>query len=1275
MPPEFVHLHVHSEYSILDGLANIEALIKRTRELGMSSLALTDHGALHGVVDFYNAAWEAGVQPIIGCEVYVAPRGMDQREPKIDDKNYHLTLLAQDETGYHNLSTLSSLAHLDGFYYKPRVDRDLLSKHQSGLICLSGCQSGEVAQLLLNGQEEQARSVASWYRDLLGPERYFLELQDQGLDGQTELNRQLVNLARELNLEIVATNDLHYVRPEDARAHDILMCVQTGSTIDDEKRMRMATPNFYLRSPAEMEQLFGELPPALRNTVEIAERCRVKLEFDRILLPQFDIPHNCTPDSYLRQLCEDGLESRYELVTEAHRRRLSYELDVIAKTGYALYFLIVADFVLYARSRGILADPRGSVAGSIVIYCLGISNIDPLKYNIMFERFLHDERLGMPDIDMDFADDRRSEVMRYVTEKYGSDHVAQVITFGTMAARGAIRDVGRVLGISYGDVDRIAKAIPFGMDLAEARSVTAVQTQMAESEQVKELFEYAEALEGTPRNASTHAAAVVISADPLIDHVPLQRATKDNKEGGLSRITQWPFGIIERVGLLKMDFLGLTNLTILDQAVQFVRANRGEEVDLKSLPMDYGDERARRTYDMLAQGETTAVFQLESAGMRRCLKQLRPNQITDLIAIVALYRPGPMESIPDFVAAKNGTQPISYLHPTLQPILDETYGIIVYQDQVLQIARKIAGFSWGEADVLRKAMGKKITSLMSEQQGKFTARAIEKGHDQKFVATLWQLIEPFAGYGFPKGHAAYYAVVAYQTGFLKANYPVEYLAAVLTAASGDATKVSEASTECRRLNVPLLPPSVNHSDLAFQIVDDQRSPYGTAIRFGLAAIKNLGEAASRNLVQARKKDGPFSDLADLCLRVDLRQINRRGLESTTKAGALDDLGERAALLAGLNSALGLAQTEQRARSVGQLSLLDQLTEEDSSATTGVSFALPEVSPADRKQYLGWEKEFLGIYLSEHPLVSIAKSLEAAVTHPIVEIAEELVGQNVRLGGAITSVRLIPTRKGDLMAVVQLEDLESTIEVVVFPRTFNSTRTLWQEDNLVLVKGRVDVRAEQLQIVCESAELFEGTEDAAPGPGGESQLAHEVTPSEAAAIELATRERPPTQKAALAAKEPGPRDVPPAWFTGTGSDQEESSENSNALTQENNVHKGPPAMGKSRGHIQSESNSSLAPQRLDIVLRRTENDADDIHRVEELGTLLKRHPGLDRVRLTIATPSGDVTLDLPNEVDANPKVVDAVNQLLGLDGKTKVNPDIETGRQEGGGALAQLAAVG
>ncbi|MBI3972124.1 MAG: DNA polymerase III subunit alpha, partial [Chloroflexi bacterium] len=1067
--PEFVHLHVHSEFSLLDGLARLPDLVNRAKELGMPALAITDHGSMYGVIDFYSEAKKAGIKPIIGCEVYVSPRGMTQREPKIDDKNYHLTLLARNEAGYRNLLKIVTQAHLEGFYYKPRADKELLAKYADGLIALSGCMSGEVARLLLDGQIEQARGVAEWYAEVFGRDHYFLEIQNQSLDGQDALNAQIVELARSLDLQVVATNDSHYVRPEDSRAHDVLLCIQTNSTVDQANRMRMGTAEFYLRSPAEMARAFSGLEDALRNTLVVAEQADLQLEFDRVLLPHFELPEGQTPESYLRQLCEAGMRQRYPVITDVHRQRLEYELSVIERTGYPLYFLIVADYVRWARERGILAMPRGSVAGSICIHALGICDIDPIAYDLMFERFLHEERIGMPDIDMDFADDRREEVIRYVQQKYGRDRVAQIITFGTMAARAAVRDVGRALGLSYGEVDRIAKAIPFGNSIAEAMETANLKAMAAESEKVRDLLTLAQSLEGIARNASTHAAGVVISREPLNEHVPLQRATKG--EEGI--ITQWPFTVIEKVGMLKMDFLGLANLTVLDRTCKLIEASRGITIDLQHLPTDYDEPtgQAKRTYDMLGEGETSAVFQLESGGMRRCLKGLRPNKLSDLIAIVALYRPGPMDSIPAFVDAKNGRTPIGYLHPDLEPILRETYGICVYQDQVLQMVRMIAGFSWGEADVLRKAMGKKIQALMAEQQAQFIARTVERGHRRDFAEKLWAIIAPFAGYGFPKGHAAAYAIVAYQTAFMKANYSAEYMAAVLTSEAGNATKVAEAVAECRRLGVEVLPPDVNKSVVDFSL---EPGPSGTAIRFGLSGVKNVGRAAIELLIEARES-GPFRDLADCCRRVDLRQLNKRALESLIKAGAMDALGERAALLAGLDNAMAQAQQDQRARLVGQTTLFDLFAGAPGGAKLdGTAFTLPAVEAAERKQRLTWEKELLGLYISEHPLAGIARALSAAVTCSSTELVAEMAGQSVTVGGAIASIRLIPTKKGDLMAAVQLEDLAGGIEVIVFPRTYQNHRDLLREDNVVLVHGKVDTRDDEPKILCDTIEAFDGT---------------------------------------------------------------------------------------------------------------------------------------------------------------------------------------------------------
>ncbi len=1138
--PEFVHLHTHSEYSLLDGLARIPDMVKRVAALGMPALAMTDHGAMYGVIDFYSECKKQGVKPIVGCETYVAPRSLTQREPKVDDKNYHLTLLAQNDTGWHNLLKLASRANVDGFYYRPRIDKEILAQHAEGLFCLSGCMSGEVSRLLLDGQHEAARGVVSWYRELFGKDRYFLEVQNQSLPGQEGLNQQILELGQELDVRIVATNDSHYVKPEDSRAHDVLLCIQTGATVEQPNRMRLGSEEFYLRSAAEMARAFPGLDEALRNTLVVAEQIDLRLDFNRVLLPHFEIPTGHTPASYLRQLCESGLRARYGTITDVHRQRLEYELAVIERTGYPLYFLIVADYVRFARERGILAVPRGSVAGSICIYALGICDVDPIKYDLMFERFLHEERIGMPDIDMDFADDRREEVIRYVQQKYGRDRVAQIITFGTMAARAAVRDVGRALGLSYGEVDRVAKAIPMGSSIAEALESADLKSMAQDNAQLQDLLMLAQSMEGIARNASTHAAGVVISQDPLVEHVPLQRATKG--EEGI--ITQWAWQVVEKVGMLKMDFLGLANLTILEAARRIIEGRHPElRLDLQSLPMDYDDPSGmpKKTFEMLGRGETTAVFQLESAGMRRCLKGLRPTEVSHLLAIVALYRPGPMDSIPAFVAAKNGLTPVTYLHGYLEDILGETYGICVYQDQVLQIVRKIAGFSWGEADVLRKAMGKKIASLMAEQREKFLARAVERGYAADFVAQSWATIEPFAGYGFPKGHAAAYAVVAYQTAFLKANYPAEYMAAVLTSEAGNPDKVAEAVAECRRLGVEVRPPDVNLSGLDFTLED---TPGGTAIRFGLSGVKNVGHAAIEMLLKAREggpktqvaglasqdagrgQDQPavegleaptgdaprtFRDLADFCRRVDLRQLNKRAMESLVKAGAMDGFGERAALLAGLEGAIALAQQHQRAQQSCQTDMFDLfggVAQPGEAALILPSYALPTVSEADRKQRLSWEKEMTGLYISEHPLTSVARALNSAVTCTTVELGEEMSGQPVTLGGAIASVRVIPTRKGDLMAAVELEDLAGSVEVIVFPRTFQTHREILKEDAVVLIRGKVDTRDDQAKVLCEAVELFDAPADEPGADAGDAvaQTAYPLDDAEAEASGFAPLRR-------------------------------------------------------------------------------------------------------------------------------------------------------------------------
>jgi DNA polymerase-3 subunit alpha len=1245
---EFVHLHVHSEFSLLDGLARVSDMVKRVASLGMPALALTDHGTMYGVIDFYSECQKAGVRPIVGCETYVAPRSLTDREPKVDDKNYHLTLLAQNEVGYHNLMKLISRANVDGFYYRPRIDRELLVKHAEGLICLSGCMSGQLARLLMDGQQEAAAKLAGWHKELFGPERYLLEIQNQGLEGQEALNRQIVELGRALGIPVVATNDSHYVRPEDSRAHDVLLCIQTGATVDQANRMRLGSDQFYLRSAEEMARAFDGLDDALRNSLRVAEQVDLKLDFDRVLLPHFEIPQGHTPEGYLRHLCEEGLRQRYGTISDVHRQRLDYELSVIERTGYPLYFLIVADYVRYARERGILAVPRGSVAGSLCIYALGICDIDPLKYDLMFERFLHEERIGMPDIDMDFSDDRREEVIRYVQQKYGRDRVAQIITFGTMAARASVRDVGRALGLSYGEVDRVAKAIPMGSTIAEALQTSELRDMAAAEPKIQDLLTLAQSLEGIARNASTHAAGVVISRDPLDEHVPLQRATKG--EEGV--ITQWPFQVIEKVGMLKMDFLGLANLTILDRARKIIEERHpGVHLDLQHLPMDYDEPSgmARKTFDMLGQGETTAVFQLESGGMRRCLKGLRPTQVQHLLAIVALYRPGPMDSIPAFIAAKNGQTPVTYLHPDLEPILKETYGICVYQDQVLQIVRTIAGFSWAEADVLRKAMGKKIASLMAEQREKFLTRTVERGYDQEFAARLWATIEPFAGYGFPKGHAAAYAVVAYQTAFLKANYPAEYMTAVLTSEAGNPEKVAEAVAEARRLGVEVRAPDVNKSGLGFSLED---TPQGTAIRFGLSGVKNVGHAAIEMLIKAREA-GPFLDLADFCRRVDLRQLNKRALESLIKAGAMDGFGERAALLAGVDTAMSLAQQHHRAQNSGQTHMFDLLGDQDGTSAGLVSFTLPSIPAADRKQRLSWEKEMIGLYISEHPLAGIARALSQTVSGSTTDLSEDMAGQMVTLGGFIAAMRLIPTRKGDLMAAVELEDMAGSVEVIVFPRTFQAHREILKEDAVVLVRGKVDTRDDQPKVLCESIELFDAPPDElATDPIEQTAYPLDAREAEAAGFAPAPSSNGGPAQGATRAGAPEPPVAPQPAPGGDGEpaevdgfDQAEANEPFDGLevsTEE------PPAGGAWPRAAAGWNGAPAGAYVLELLLERTLREERDVHRLARLDELFERFPGNDRVILRILGTNGRETtaLELSERVRCCTDLLDELVSELG-----------------------------
>lgn len=1048
----FVHLHLHSEYSLLDGAARIKEVVGRARDMGMPALAITDHGAMYGVVDFYKACKKAGIKPVLGCEVYVAPRTMDDRTPKVDDNLYHLVLLAENEEGYRNLLDLVSLGFTRGFYYKPRVDKEALARYSKGLIALSGCIAGEVAAKVLAGENEKARQAAGAYRDIFGPENFFLELQDHGFEEQRTANRELLKIHKEMNIPLVVTNDVHYVRRQDAETQDILLAIQTGKSVDDPSRMKFQSEELYLKSPEEMDLLFGELPRAIQNTVEIAGRCNVEMEFGKYYLPHYAVPEGYNADTYLAELCYQGARRIYGELSDEVKKRLEFELGVIKQMGYSAYFLIVWDFIHFARQTGIPVGPgRGSAAGSLVAYTLGITNIDPLKYGLLFERFLNPERVSMPDIDVDICYERRGEVIDYVVRKYGADRVAQIITFGTMAARAAIRDVGRALNMPYGEVDKVAKLVPveLHMTIEKALSEAAELKELYDQKpEVKKLIDTAAALEGMPRHASIHAAAVVITKDPLTHYLPLYKAS----DGPVT--TQFAKDTVEELGLLKMDLLGLRTLTVISDAVRLIAESTGKELDIDRIPID-----DRATYEMLSRGETAGVFQLESSGMRAILRDLKPEVFEDIVALVALYRPGPLGSgmVDDFIKNKHGLKKTEYLHPKLEPILKDTYGVILYQEQVMRIASDLAGFTLGQADMLRRAMGKKKPEIIAGLRSQFVEGAVKNGVDGEIAGQIFDLMEYFAGYGFNKSHSAAYALVSYQTAYLKANYPLQYMAALLTSVKDNTDKVAAYIEECRRLGIEVLPPDVNESRESFSVA-------GNKIRFGLAAVKNVGLGAVESIIRAREKDGPFSGYADFCRRLDTRVVNRRVLESLIKCGAFDSLGHRRAqLMAAVDAGLGLAQQSQRERENGQLSLLDFFGD---GTPESVSISLPEVHEYPEDELLALEKETLGLYISGHPLSRYRDDLNRLTTVSAAEISELPDDSEVVLGGLITGVKKINTRKGDTMAFLTVEDLTGAFEVVVFPRPYLRNRLAIRVDEVVLIKGRSSGSGEEVKIIGE-----------------------------------------------------------------------------------------------------------------------------------------------------------------------------------------------------------------
>lgn len=1055
----FVHLHVHSEYSLLDGFSNIKKLVKRAKEMGMPALALTDHGTMFGVIDFFNAATNAGIKPIIGVEAYLASRTMRERDPQEDKKSSHLLLLAENETGYKNLLNIATAAQLDGFYYFPRIDHEFLAKHAEGLICTSGCMSAEIPRMIQRGNLEAAQRQLDWYYEVFGKERFYLELQSHDIQQLESINKNLITLGRRYDARFVATNDVHYVDQDDSRLQDILLAIQTGCVLSDPNRMRMTDNSYYLRSPDEMAALFAEVPDAISNSLLIAERCNLDLGFSGYHLPQFDVPESETPASYLRKLCEQGLQRRYAARVDdpVVRQRLEYELGIINQMGFDTYFLIVWDLCRYAREQGIWYNARGSAAGSIVAYTLDITLVDPIEHGLIFERFLNPGRISMPDIDLDFRDDRRAEMLAYTARRYGDDKVAQIVTFGTLGARAAIRDVGRVMDIPLSEVDRVAKLVPNipgkPVTIHQAlEEVTEFKQLYQEAPYLQELIDTAAQMEGVVRNAGTHAAGVIITDKPIIDYIPLHRPTGSSSEDSpIKTITQFEMSILDSLGLLKVDFLGLATLTIMARACDLIRQRHGIELSLDNIPTD-----DPQTYELLGRGETAGVFQVEGSGMRRWLMEMKPRELANVIAMVALFRPGPMEFIPGYIQRMHGKEEVDYRHPLLESIFEETYGYPVYQEQLMFAVMQLAGYSAPEADDLRKAVAKKQKEKLQKHRQKFVSGAVKNGIEKDTAQAIFNDWEEFARYGFNKAHAADYGIIAVQTAYLKTHYPEEYMTALLSVTQNDSAKVALYVADCRRMGIEVAPPDVNISGWDFTIEDHPDS--SSTIRFGLGAVKNVGHGPVDAILAGR--DGvPFTDLNDFVNRVDMRQVGKRALECLIKVGAMDSFGTRQALLEGLDLIVSVSASYFRAREMGQMSLFGE--------HTGVvqDIHLPKTfSEIGRRELLNWERELIGLYVSDHPLNPVMRDLTQVVTHYSSQLADVGQDERVRVAGLIIRIRHHQSRAGKPMGFVTLEDLQGTIDLVIFPRIWSKFSTLIEPDRIVLVTGRVDASAAEPKIL-------------------------------------------------------------------------------------------------------------------------------------------------------------------------------------------------------------------
>ena len=1189
----FTHLHVHTEYSMLDGISRIPSLVARTKELGMDALAITDHGTFYGVVDFYSACREAGIKPIIGCEVYVAHNSRFDKDPSERSPN-HLVLLARDNTGYRNLMQLVTKAHVDGFHYRPRIDKGILEEYRQGLAVLSACPSAEIPRLIADGNDDAAASAAGWYKELFG-DGYFLEIQRHEYVPQLpRINEGLIALGKKLDIPLLVTNDAHYVHQADSPLQDIYICIQTSTTIQDEKRLRMEDDSYFIKSPDEMTRLFPDFLPALENTQLVADMCNVELDFGQTHLPKYPTPNDMDADEYLVQLCEEGFRRRYPHPTPEAEDRLRYELDVIRHTRFANYFLVVWDIINFVRRSSILYGVRGSAAASVALYTLGITDVDPLEYRLVFERFLNMERKEMPDIDLDFQDDRRDEVLHYVIERYGNDRVAQIITFGTLGAKAALRDVGRALGMAYGDVDRIARMVPLkARTLEDALRVSPeLKTAYEQEPAVTKLVNDAQGLEGIVHHVSTHAAGVLIADEPLTETVPLQRPVRGDESSPVL-MTQFSMDPVAQLGLLKMDFLGLTNLTILDRAVKGVRESQGVEINLQTLPLD-----DRPTYELLSSGNTTDLFQLESAGMQRYIKELKPSNLGDIAAMIALYRPGPMENIETFIDAKHGRKPISYPHPSFKDLLDETYGVIVYQDQVLLILQQFAGYTLGSADVVRKAMGKKIASMMAEERVNFVAGAAAKGYDESVAVEIFDLIEPFAGYAFNKAHSVSYAMISYWTAYFKCHYPVEYMAAVLNSRLDNPEKTLNSMNECLRLKIPILLPDVNRSEEFFSIDHDtsgsnigesgERSANGPGLRIGLAAIKTVGEAAVRPIVEDRKTNGPYKSIDDFCRRAGASGLNRRTLESLAKAGSFDSLAPRGTVIGALDQIIATAQREAHTRNSGQSSMFDGNDEVSGPAgMSGIPLSSPDVSDQEKAD---WERELLGMALSHNPIGNLAEIGPSDAIKSVDQLNGELSGQAVNALGYISTVTERTTREGKRFLIVNLEILGGFLEVMVWPDTLQRTAEVWQAGRLVLVTGRLRLRADQMSLACDVAVEYD------------------------------------------------PENPPPIPALANGGYKNGNGQNGNGNGHKRNGnHRGAanpntqadPRIKEKKAQMTTGNRNPAEPQKVVcLTITETDDPSHDAHLLREVIGVLLEYPGRDRVNLDIRTGEKRVRMDLP-----------------------------------------------